>query len=152
MIWPYTTLRASSRCENISANLILTAYAEKASKRDVTFLAEANIPSTLPLSETELCALFSNGLENAITAASECSGNRQKFVRINCQPHKQRLLILICNTYEGEIVMKDGLPQTSKPGHGFGVKSIRMITEKHSGYSSFEIKDGLFYMKVALPL
>ena len=48
--------------------------------------------------------------------------------------------------------MKDGLPQTSKPGHGFGVKSIRMIAEKHGGYSSFEIKDGLFYMKVALPL
>lgn len=139
-------------CENISVNLIFAAFAEKAGKRNVAFHAEANIPSALPLSETELCALLSNGLENAITAAAECGGDRQKFVHVNCQPHKERLLILIRNPYEGEIVMKDGLPQTERPGHGFGVKSIRMITEKRGGYFSFERKDGLFVTKIVLPL
>ena len=139
-------------CENISVNLIFTAFAEKASKRNITFYAKANVPSVLPLSETELCALFSNGLENAITAASKCTKNRQKSVRINCQPHKGRLLILISNTYEGEIVFQNGLPQTSRSGHGFGTKSIRIIAERCGGYSSFEVKDGLFTMKVVLPL
>lgn len=138
-------------CENISVNLIFAAFAEKASKSDVTFIAESNIPSTLPLSETELCALLSNGLDNAITAASKCTGSRQKLTRVNCQPHKERLLILISNTYEDEVVMQDGLPQTSNPGHGLGVKSIRMIAERHGGYCSFEVKDGLFNMKVVLP-
>ncbi len=139
-------------CENNSVNLILSYFATRAKERDVMFSAKATIPAALPLSDTELCALLSNGLENAVTAAAQMNEDARPTVRFNCQPHKDKLLIYISNPYRGTVKMRDELPESCRPGHGFGVKSIKLIVEKYAGYCSFEAKDDLFTLKVVLPL
>ncbi|NCB29870.1 MAG: GHKL domain-containing protein [Clostridia bacterium] len=139
-------------CENDTVNLILSSFAKKAKQQGVTLSAQANIPAVLPLSDTELCALLSNGLENAVFAASQMHGDGEKTVRFNCQPHKDKLLIYISNPYPGIVSMRDGLPENTQPKHGFGAKSIGMIVENHKGYCLFEAQDGLFMLKVVLPL
>lgn len=139
-------------CENNAVNLILSSFAAKAKQQDVAFSAKVNIPAGLPLSDTELCALLSNGLDNAVYAAAQTDEAAQRTVRINCQPHKDKLLIYISNPYRGSITMRDGLPENIQPQHGYGTKSIRMIAEKHSGYCAFEAGEGLFTLKVVLPL
>ena len=139
-------------CENNAVNLILSSFAAKAKQQDVAFSAEVNIPVALPLSDTELCALLSNGLDNAVCAAAQVDGYAQRTVRINCQPHKDKLLIYISNPYRGTVTMREGLPQSTQPQHGFGAKSIRMIAEKNNGYCAFEAEEGLFTLKVVLPL
>jgi len=138
-------------CENNAVNLILSSFAAKARQQDVAFSAEVNIPADLHLSDTELCAMLSNGLDNAISAAAQAE-DAQRTVRINCQPHKDKLLLYISNPYCGTVRMRDGLPQSSRPQHGYGAKSIRMIAEKHNGYCAFETGEGLFTLKVVLPL
>lgn len=139
-------------CENNAVNLILSSFAAKAKQQDVAFSAEVNIPAVLPLSDTELCALLSNGLDNAVRAAAQMDGQAQRTVRINCQPHKDKLLIYISNPYRGTVTMREGLPEGTQPKHGFGAISIRMIVEKHNGYCAFEAEEGLFTLKVVLPL
>ena len=139
-------------CENNAANLILSSFAAKAKQQNVDFSAEVNIPAALPLSDTELCALLSNGLDNAVYAAAQMDEQTQRTVRINCQPHKDKLLIYISNPYRGTVTMREGLPESVQPQHGFGAKSIRMIAEKHNGYCAFETEEGLFTLKVVLPL
>ncbi len=139
-------------CENNAVNLILSSFATKAKQLDVTFSAEVNIPAVLSLSDTELCALLSNGLDNAVWAAAQMDEDTQRIVRINCQPHKDKLLIYISNPYRGTVTMREGLPESTQPQHGFGTKSIRMIAEKHNGYCAFESEEGLFTLKVVLPL
>lgn len=139
-------------CENNAVNLILSSFAAKAKQQNVAFSAEVNIPAALPLSDTELCALLSNGLDNAVYAAAQMDEGEQRTVRINCQPHKDKLLIYISNPYKGTVTMREGLPQSTKPQHGFGAKSIRMIAEKHNGYCAFEAEEGLFTLKVVFPL
>lgn len=139
-------------CENNAVNLILSSFATKAKQQDVAFSAEVNIPAALPLSDTELCALLSNGLDNAVYAAAQIHEDVQRPVRINCQPHKDKLLIFISNPYRGTVTMREGLPESTQPQHGFGAKSIRMIAEKHNGYCAFEAEEGLFTLKVVLPL
>ncbi len=139
-------------CENNAVNLILSSFAVKAKQQGVDFSAEVNIPAALPLSDTELCALLSNGLDNAVRAAAQIDGEAQRTVRINCQSHKDKLLIYISNPYQGTVIMREGLPESTQPKHGFGAKSIRMIAEKHDGYCAFEAKDGLFTLKAVMPL
>ena len=146
------TIVPTRYCENNAVNLILSSFATKAKQQDVDFSAEVNIPAALPLSDTELCALLSNGLDNAVYAAAQMNENAQRTVRINCQPHKNKLLIYISNPYRGAVTMREGLPQSTQPQHGFGAKSISMIAEKHNGYCAFEAEQGLFTLKVVLPL
>jgi len=139
-------------CENTAVNLILSSFSEKCEKLDITLSFEANVPNSLPIPETALCTLFSNGLENAVNATSKVSDGKSKTIRVNCQIHKDNLLIFIKNPYEGEIEFRDNLPISLRPGHGFGVKSIKLIADMEGGFCSFEPKDGIFTLKVVLPL
>lgn len=140
--------------KNNTVNLILSSFAVKAKTNGVKFSVKANLPPSLPFLETELCALLSNGLENAMSAAALATDPAHRMVRANCQTHKGNLLILIENSYAGQLILENGLPQ--RPGkdseHGFGTKSIMMIADKHQGYCSFAAKNGIFTLKIVLPL
>ena len=139
-------------CENNTVNLTLSSFAAKAKSKDVVLAVEAGLPQSLSISETELCALLSNGLDNAIEAAAQAANEQLRKVRISCQTHKSNLLIFIENSFMGKVVMENGLPQSLREGHGFGVKSMTMIVEKNNGYCSFEAKDGIFTLRIVLPL
>lgn len=139
-------------CENTAINLVLSSYNKKAENLGVALSIEADIPDNLPFSETALCTLISNGLENALNAAASLPDGKQKRVRVNCQTHKGNLLIYIKNPYQGEITFRDNLPASERPGHGFGVKSIKLIADMHGGLCSFDAKDNTFTLKVVLPV
>lgn len=139
-------------CENNTVNLILSSFAAKAKSRGVVLAVEAGLPRSISISETELCALLSNGLENAIEAAAQVADEQFRKVRISCQTHKGNLLVFIENSFTGKVAMESGLPQSLREGHGFGVKSMAMIAEKYNGYCSFEAKDEIFTLRIALPL
>lgn len=139
-------------CENNTVNLILTSFAAKAKNSGVVFSVEADLPQSLSVSETELCALLSNALENAISAAAHVVDEKFRNVRISCNIHKGNLLIFIENSFAGEVIMESGLPKSHHEGHGLGTKSIAMIVEKNNGFCSFEVKDEIFTLRIVLPL
>ena len=143
-------------CENTTINLILSAFATKAEQKGMAFEIEAVVPKNLPFPDTELCALLANGLENAVSAAASkpdfYKSSSLSVVRAKCHVHKGNLLILIENTFHGQAQIKNGLPYTNKEGHGFGVKSIVMLVDKHQGYYSFSAEEGLFTLKIVLPI
>lgn len=138
-------------CENNTINLIFSAFVTKANQRGVSLSIDAALPDILPFSDTGLCTLLSNGLENAIDSAAKNSDSNPGTVRLNCRVHKGNLLILIENTFHGQIEMKNGIPQTNKEGHGFGTKSIVMLVDRYKGYYSFSSSEGIFTLKIVLP-
>lgn len=139
-------------CENSTVNLILSYFATKAKEKEITFITEANIIEDISIAENDLCALLSNGLENALEASAQLTDKNERIVRSNCQIHKSNLLIYIENNFTGELELKNGLPQSQREEHGFGVKSMQMISNKYQGYCSFTAKDGLFTLRILLPL
>jgi hypothetical protein len=143
-------------CENTAINLILSAFATKAEQKGVTLDIDAVVPESLPFPDTEICTLLANGLENAVKAAASGSGSdrrsRPPVLRVSCRVHKGNLLILIENTFYEQVEIKNGLPHTHKEGHGFGVKCIAMLVDKHKGYYSFSANKGLFTLKIVLPM
>jgi sensor histidine kinase regulating citrate/malate metabolism len=138
--------------QNNTVNLILSSFAAKAKANKVILAVDTDLPTSLDLPATELCTLLSNGLENAITAAAQVEDGQFRTVRVNCKTHKGNLLIFIENNFTGEVTTENGLPQSHRQGHGFGVRSMVMIAEKYNGYCSFVAKDKIFTLKVVLPL
>ena len=114
---------------------------------------QAKLPRGIPIGDAELCALLSNGLENALRAAAMVDKPLRK-VSLYCDYRMDKLLISISNPYVGEIRFKDGLPLSDRAGkeHGFGCRSIRMITEAHRGLCSFEAELGTFTLQIVLPM
>ncbi|NLK88205.1 MAG: sensor histidine kinase [Clostridiaceae bacterium] len=139
-------------CENETVNLILSSFAAKAKNAGITMTVDAKLPGSIPLSDTELCSLLSNGLENAISATVLRPDPKHRTMSVKAAVHKANLLILIENPYDGKILMKKGLPHTSVEGHGYGTRSIAAIADAHGGQAIFSASDGIFTLKVMIPL
>lgn len=139
-------------CENETVNLILSSFKTRALKNDVQFTTEIVLPDELPIDDTELCTLLSNALENAINAASSIDDKNQRQVKVQSMIRRNMLLILIENTYSGEIAFENNLPKAKKNDHGFGTKSMLAIIDKHNGECFFESDSILFTTRIIIPI
>lgn len=139
-------------CENNTVNLILSYYAHKADTGNITLTVDAQIRQHIPILETELCALLSNGLENAFNACTQVEDIRDRAIHFKCKVHKEKLVINIENSFTGVVIEENGLPKSAQPGHGFGIKSMVMIINKYSGCYSYTAKDGIFTLRIVLLL
>lgn len=131
-------------CGNETVNLILSAFAGKAKQSGILLTIEAKLPDSLPLSDTELCSLLSNALENAIDACEYIADSNKRYVKLRVYTKNNKLCIDIRNTYQTEPKFHQGLPVSKEPGHGFGTKSMAHIIEKHGGVFQFSLQDGWF--------
>ena len=138
-------------CENEIVNLLCSAFASKAEQSGVRLKITAKVPMALSVSDTDLCAVLSNGIENALRAAAELE-EPYKWAELYCEIKHGKLLIEIKNPYAGEVSMQNGLPTTDRTGHGFGCSSIRTITEHNRGLCTFESEQGVFTLRVILPV
>lgn len=138
-------------CENELVNLLCSSFSAKAERLGVRLELEASLPGELAVSDTELCALISNGLENALNAVSGLKEGR-RWVELYCGVNLDKLLIEIKNPYDGRVVFRDGLPASGRLGHGYGCRSIYTIARRCRGLCEFRADDGVFIMRVALPM
>ena len=138
-------------CENELVNLLCSSFSAKAERMGVRLALETTLPGSVAISDTELCALLSNGLENALNAVEKVKGD-SRWVAFYCGVRLDKLLIEIRNPYTGQIPFRDGLPETARAHHGYGCLSIRTIAQLHRGLCDFKAKDGIFTLRVALPM
>lgn len=97
-------------CENETVNLILSSFASKAKRWEITFTFEAKLPDSLSFCDTELCSLLSNALENAIQASKNIADNNERHIRLRMYSKNNKLCIDIRNRYQAEPVFDQGLP------------------------------------------
>ena len=138
-------------CENETVNLLCSSYDTKAQNLGVRLKIHASLPGKLSLSDTELCSVISNGLENALRAASDTTLVDQ-WVSICCEVKKEQLLLQIQNSYSGQVIMENGLPVSKREGHGYGCLSIQTIVQNNHGLCSFTAEEGVFTLRVMIPL
>lgn len=138
-------------CENELVNLLCSSFSAKAERMGVRLTLEAALPGVLSISDTELCALLSNGLENALNAVGALKENR-RWVEFYCGVRLDKLLIEIKNPYAGQITFRDDLPVSTRPNHGHGCRSIQTISQTCRGLCEFKAEDGIFTLRAALPM
>ncbi len=138
-------------CENELINLLCSSFSGKAEREGVRLTVEARLPEAISISDTELCSVVSNGLENALCAVHGLEPPH-RWVAFYCAVKRNKLLIEIKNPYAGEVVMQDGMPRSKRAGHGYGCRSIHTIAELHRGLCAFETENGIFMLRVVLPV
>lgn len=137
-------------CENETVNLILSHFSSKAKQSEIMLTVEASLPKSLPFSDTELCSLLSNALENAIHACEDIENRSERFIKLRIYSKNNKLCIDIRNSYKTGPIFHNDLPISKKQGHGFGTKSIANIVEKHGGVYRFSAKNELFIFQATI--
>lgn len=138
-------------CENEAANLIFSAFAGRAEEDGISIRIRAVIPQNIPVSESDLCVLLSNALENALHA---CQKQKEKgmvgSIEVSAYEKNSTLFIQFTNSCGEDIVFEQGIPVTNVSGHGIGVRSICAIVERYGGIYSFAADNGRFVLRVSL--
>lgn len=137
-------------CENETVNLILSSFAAKAKQSGIMLTVEAKLPDSLTFSDTELCSLLSNALENAIHASENIADSNERYIKLRVYSKNNKLCIDIRNSYQTEPIFYHGLPVSKEQGHGFGTKSMAHIVEKHGGVCQFLVKGGWFIFQATI--
>ncbi len=138
-------------CGNELVNLLCSSFDGKARRMGVRLEVDAKLPDGLPVSDTELCAVLSNALENALRAASG-QAEADRWVTLYCGVRLGKLLVEVRNPCAEGLVLRGGLPVSDRAGHGCGCRSIRAIAERRGGLCEFRAQGGIFTLRFMLPL
>ena len=138
-------------CDNRAADSILGYYSAYAKRENIPFHVKTDLPVHISIDEIDMCLVLSNLLENAVEASLKTEPSRRKINVELYQHYTNLLLIQVENTYDGKIQEKNDVFQSSKhSGNGIGVQSVRHISQKNGGTSSFTYENGIFSAKIML--
>ena len=138
-------------CENEAVNLILSAFVGRAKKSGVDMNVKGELSSFIMVSDSDLCVLFSNALENALHACQALTAEG-KACSIDVQFYERegRFYLQVINPCRDDIRFEKGIPVSKHPGHGIGVQSICGIVERHKGMYNFLVQNGHFILRLSI--
>lgn len=138
-------------CENVTVNTLLNYFVDLAEKENIKADVRALVPQKLEMSETELCVLVGNLMENALEA---CMRQKEgvRYIRARFEKQeKQMLSISVQNSYNGMIKKEKGRYISSKRNEfGIGLSSISYIVEQHDGVMKVQDSDNVFTVNVLI--
>ena len=105
------------------------------------------------LSEREIYSLFGNALDNALEAVTKIDDPANRMITLKSNNRGDLVVLQVENTYAGDMRLSDeALPHTTKTGsgHGFGLRSIQRLAEKHGGMMSVRAENGVFKLSVVM--
>ncbi len=148
------TLEPSRYCEHPLANAILSKISTDCARAGIAFSCEAQVPSGLSVSDSDLSALLLNMLENAVDAAMLApEGNRWVAAQVHC---KEGFLVISCrNARRGALLQQEGRFLSTKRDtrfHGYGMLAMRKIAERHGSKLNIDYDDTSFSVRTILPL
>jgi len=121
-----------------------------AQKSGIRYEIDTMLLTGIPTTEQETCALFGNLLDNAIEACCLVE-TEEKWIEIQINQSNQLLSIEVLNTFEIPCIRKQGVFETIKEErsvHGYGIKSMRRIVDKHQGLITYEEKEKITFFNV----
>lgn len=140
-------------CENIVANSILGYYFLRLKERGVVLRCACRIPKQLSVSDSDLCVVLGNALENAMEACCKVENPKARFVSAEARTLNGQLLVKITNAYDGVLNQADGRYLTTKntPCHGIGLQNIEKVVNACRGFVKTEHNGTVFTLMVAFP-
>lgn len=107
------------------------------------------------LQQADIASLFGNILDNAIEYECTVEPASCRCIALRVVQQGGFVSIRVENYCPNPPTMRDGLPVTSKPdrdNHGFGLRSVRYIAEKHGGFLHLGQEGKLFAVNILFPV
>ena len=131
---------------NEAVDALLTVKTQTMKEKEIKFTHTVYMSKNNTIDMLDLCVLLGNLLDNAIEANEEvCS--QERFIHLNMVQRANYLSIQINNTTNGNVKIENNKIITTKKQrelHGFGLQSVREITEKYNGSCTFSQEGHLF--------
>lgn len=138
-------------CENNAVDALLNYYSQKEYDSEINMNWQIDLPNDISISETDLCSIIGNLIENAIYGCQSVSVEDRKHSLSVVVKNETRLYIVSTNTFDGNVKQSEGqYLSTKRNGCGIGIASIRITAEKYNGVAKFHHTGNKFYADIML--
>jgi sensor histidine kinase regulating citrate/malate metabolism len=125
-----------------------------ARKSGIEFKHDLNLPSSIKIEPSDICAVLGNSLDNAIEACKRMSNiDLHREISLSMAYSDSYLIIVISNSTD-QIPLKDGkFFRSSKPSpelHGLGMQSIERTVKKYDGNMVVKCDPGIFRLEIVM--
>lgn len=141
-------VRIKNYCDHPVLDAVLGSYLQKAENLDIRITTRIHFPDELPFREAELATVFANALENAIHGC-ETLPPEKRFLEITVLT-EPCFMFQIRNSFDGLVAYdRDGIPLSSRKGHGYGTRSIVTFCENNRGLYEFKSDEHTFALRIS---
>lgn len=141
-------------CENYAVNSLVSHYMARAHEEGIEVSVMLQIGNSGKISNTELCIIIGNCLENAIDGALTANEG-ERTIAIRGIVQHGNLIITVDNSYDGVIIEKEGRLMSRKrngKAEGIGLVSVAAAVEKSNGQMKVEHEQSSFRVSLFLPM
>lgn len=137
-------------CPNILINAILTEKSRKCREAYIDFSADIALPASLSIEAVDLCSVFSNLLDNALTAA--CAAQRPA-VKISAYLKSGYCVIKTANSMAQHASLPPLPKAPAAPSlHGYGLLILNSIAEQYHGQFTLREEEGMCMAAIKLQI
>lgn len=143
------------RTGNDALDVILTEKSMICEKNHIQMTCMVDGSGFAAILDTDLYSIFGNILDNAIESVIPLNDVERRVIGLTVTNNGNILLIHTENYFDHPIVMENGLPVTTKQDtrfHGFGMRSVRLLTERYGGTLSMETDGDIFNLNIMIPI
>ena len=134
---------------NEMLNSVLSIYHSRFTDRGLSLICIVSTGKELPCSALSLCTILSNALEISMHALVQLE-SPSKWARPTLSQKKNHILFQQENPAEKIPAFVDGVPVSTRNGHGIGVRSIIYYVEQLHGQCHFSIVDHCFVLRIII--
>lgn len=142
------------KTDNDALNTILTEKSLFCYRNGINLSVMADGKSLSFMRDADIYVLFGNAVDNAVEAVTDLPDDK-KVIGVSVKRVNGFLAVNIHNYYDHDIVMLEGVPQTTKTDrmrHGYGMSSMRAICDKYNGDMVVRAENNVFTLNLIFPL
>ena len=142
---------ATTYCLNVPVNALLNYYATRMDQLGIRRSWKIDLPVNLQITDTELCGLLGNLLENVCHGCETLPAEKRYHDLAIRKQHDRCLYIISVNSFDGVVKQQNGAYlSTHKGGSGIGLSSISSVAEKYGGMANFSHTAEKFTMDIVI--
>ena len=153
--------REAHLCDNSAVDALLASKASQCAELEVPFATNVVVPAQTSIPDSELCAVFSNLIDNAMNASKELA-KEQACADKNVQEPFIEVDALVAAGYLSVRVRNACLEHRSRPRHahkqprgindmhGWGKSIVAIIARRHDGSFTCVAENGVYLARVTL--
>lgn len=139
-------------CEHRALDTLLALKADVCDEKGIRFRCAADVPEGAGIESLDLCALFSNAIDNAIAGCEALETGTKKWIRLGARTDARRMVIIIENSCVPGALDARASAKRELEGHGWGLKILEGLVRAHNGEMSIAEHDGTFTVHMLLEL
>lgn len=132
-------------------DIIIRDKAKMAQEKQIDFNAVISFEDGAFIDLLDISTIFGNALDNAIEA-SEKLPEDHRLITIRANRVRDMLVIIVENNAASEQLISGGTTKEDTFSHGFGLPNIRKAVERYGGQCSIKTENGMFILKILIPI